>query len=342
MQFQNLMHSIKRKVVMPVYLLQGDEEYLQELIVQAFKEYLLARDVAPFNLDELDGEGVTPSLVVERAITLPVFAEKRLVIVKNPLFLTAHKKEGETQTNPLQDKVLLDYLADPPLFTCLVLWVTGSVDKRRKLVKAVEKAGQIVEINSLRGEDLSEWIKGEIGSHGKNIEPQALEFLILHGTHSLRSLKNELQKMILYCSQEETISLAVVEKLLTMTGEANIFTLVDNIGLQKGEGALLELRSLLEAGEPAVRILFMIARHFRLLLSAKDLAVKGYSEKKTASELSLHPYVTGKLLRQGKNFSFRQLEDSLRLILDCDIALKTGAAPRPALENLLLGLLERV
>jgi len=335
MQYQSLLNSIERGVLSPVYLLYGEEDYLQEQLVHKLKEHLINTDFGDFNLDELDGEKFTPGQVVGSANTLPVFAEKRLVIVKNFYLFQPRKKDVDDAHSTPQEQPLLNYLANPLESTCLVFWVKGPVDKRRKIVKAIDKAGMILEIGPLKGDELNEWLRREAMALGKTIEHRALEYIILHADHGLRFLKGELEKLALYAGDEKTITLPMVESLLTKTSEANIFVLVDNIGMKKGETALAELRSLMGSGEPAIRILFMIARQFRLILEAKDLGQRGYTEKQITAELSLHPFVTGKILRQARNFSFDGLEKDLQRILECDVAMKTGVQARPAMEILI-------
>lgn len=337
MQLNSLYNSIRRGVLPPVYLFFGEEDFLFAEAVNAIKQFLLVPDTAAFNCDELDGEKVSPAAIVEAAVTLPVFAEKRLVIVRNPVFFQSGKKEDEAET-VLGEQALFKYLADPLLSTCLVFLLKGSVDKRRKLYKAVDKAGTVIELSPLKGEELGNWIREQARKLGKTIEAKALEYIVLHADPALGNLHNELEKIAVYLGEEKGISLSVVEKLLVKSSEANIFALVDNLGFRKAEAALQELKNLLENGEPPVRILFMIARHFRLLLAAKELQQRGFTEKQITSELALHPFVTGKLLRQSSSFSYAALEEALFRSLESDLALKSGMAPRLALEDLTLKL----
>ncbi|PKM87918.1 MAG: DNA polymerase III subunit delta [Firmicutes bacterium HGW-Firmicutes-12] len=338
MQYQSILNSIDRGVLTPVYLICGDEDYIQEQIIALLKEKLINSDIGAFNFDEIDGEKTTPGEIISSANTLPVFAEKRLVIVKNSPLFQSSKKEGEEQSNKGQADNLLKYLEDPLASTCLVFWVKGNVDKRKKLVKAIEKAGNLIQIDRLKGTDINSWLIEETRVLGKKLDAKALEYIVLHGGVELRALKNELNKLALYAGNGSTITLTMVEGLLTKTSEANIFTLVDSIGLKKGEAALLQIRNLLSSGEPGIKVLFMIARQFRLILQAKDLERSGFTEKQMAGELSVHPFVIGKILRQAKNFSFTELENSMHWILECDVAMKTGASHRQSLEDLVLKL----
>ncbi|HPZ72104.1 MAG TPA: DNA polymerase III subunit delta, partial [Peptococcaceae bacterium] len=75
MQYERILNSLKRGVVAPVYLLYGEEEYLQEKIINAFKETILTPEMAAFNCDVVEGEKYTPAQLVDLSNTLPAFAE---------------------------------------------------------------------------------------------------------------------------------------------------------------------------------------------------------------------------------------------------------------------------
>jgi DNA polymerase-3 subunit delta len=125
---------------------------------------------------------------------------------------------------------------------------------------------------------------------------------------------------------------------MTPAVEANIFDLVDQIGQKKGEKAIETLRATLMLGEPPVRALFMIARQFRLIIQAGAYRAQGLTEKELAKDLSLHPFVAGKVFRQSANYSPESPETAVKLLRDCDLSLKSGAAPLSALEDLILRL----
>ncbi len=331
MRYQAIINSIDRGTLAPVYLIYGEEEYLQEMLVKALQEKLVGSGIGAFNYDEIDGSKVETEEIAERAATFPLCAEKRLVVVKEPVFLAAGKREAGKQ-----DKLLCEYLENPSISTCLVFWMKGSIDKRRKIVKLAEKAGALVEISSLKGKSLSDWIQQEAKLLGKRLEPKALEHLILNSGYGLRFLKNELEKLALFMGNERTITYTAAEQVMTRTSESNIFNLVDNIGQKKIEKALLELRRILDNGEPAVKVLFMITRQFRLILQAKEQKMKGLSEKQITAELGLHPFVTGKVLRQAENFSFTELEEIMELLLKKDVDLKSGINAAVAIEGFIV------
>jgi len=68
----------------------------------------------------------------------------------------------------------------------------------------------------------------------------------------------------------------------------------------------------------------MIIRQFRLLLQTRELIDSGYREADIAKQLGAHPFVVGKLMGQVRNFDQAQLEMIYHVLLDLDLAMKTG------------------
>jgi DNA polymerase III subunit delta len=68
----------------------------------------------------------------------------------------------------------------------------------------------------------------------------------------------------------------------------------------------------------------MVVRQFRLLLLTWEILDQGGKQADVARELKLHPYPSGKLIDQVRNFSIQDLEAIYRRLLDIDIAVKKG------------------
>lgn len=338
-----LQNSIKRELLAPVYLFYGEENYLQDKYIEKIKEKVLTPQTRDFNFDILEGREVSLETVAQAASTLPFMAEKRLVVVKEAQFFKARGKNkgdevSEDQKIPVQEQRLLEYLGNPSPYTCLIFITSEGVDKRKKLYKQVEQVGQVVEFAPLRGGELRNWLVQKAGQNGKKIEPQALAKLA-EGGGSLRQLEAEIEKLVTFVGTSPDITIKDVDGIVTKPVDNTIFEMVDALGEKKLNQALAALHGLLFDGEPPVRILFMIARQFRLLLRAKAMTGEGYSEKQVASGLQVHPFVAQKILKQGKNFSGQDLSTALSRILEADVALKsTQQPPVLVLELLILSL----
>lgn len=346
MDYIGLDKSLERMVISPVYLFYGEETYLRDKYLQKFIA-LIPEEVRDFNLDIIDAREAGVVNVVNSASTLPFISEKRTVIVKNTDFFKSRKKSaGEDngdikidKSNPADD-VLLRYLENPPVTTCLI-FCSDSIDKKRKTYKTLEKNGQVVEFLPLKGHQLNEWIDRRARNLGKIIEPAGMAGLITAAGNNLWQLNTELEKLACY-SRTEKITAADVEAMVSKTTEHSIFELVDAISERNYSNAIMMAREMVFLGEPVIRILFMIARQFRLLLLTKTLLQEGNVEKSLAGLLQAHPFVAQKCAKQARNFSLLELKAAMTKILNADSDIKSGNQEAVlALELLIVGLCEK-
>jgi len=81
--------------VLPLYLLCGEEEYLIETTLEKMIETLLPDErVRDFNLEIFEGGDVSAGEVIAAAETYPLGAARRVIVVRNPSFLTGIKSDG--------------------------------------------------------------------------------------------------------------------------------------------------------------------------------------------------------------------------------------------------------
>ncbi|MFZ5687529.1 MAG: DNA polymerase III subunit delta [Bacillota bacterium] len=307
----------------PVYLLYGEEQYLIKQALNSLRNCFLP-DTDEWNFELLDGKEISSEEIVNAANTVPFWGDRKMVVVKNTSLFQSRPSQEETGETELgaQNHRLLAYLADPNPQTCLVLVALGKVDTRRKVYKAVEKSGLVMEFAPLKGKALQDWLHREAASRGKTFDNQALDYLIACGGNNLSLLAAEIAKISDYLGEESRITLPVVQSITGVTQEAGIFQLVDAVAEKRiGQGIRL-LREMFTLGEQPVPIALMLARQFRLMLAAKSAKAENL-----ASILQVHPYVAQKAVAQAKNFSHQQLKKILQDFLRLDVALKSGKGP---------------
>ena len=360
MDYIGLDKSLERKLISPVYLFYGEETYLRDKYLRKFMA-LIPEEVRDFNMDIIDARETDIGNIVNLASTLPFMAEQRTVIIKNAEFFKSRKKSGaedkadtkngkadtkngkvdakNDKVNPV-DEVLLKYLENPPTTTCLI-FCSDSVDKKRRTYKTLEKNGQIVEFVPLKGQQLNEWIDRRARNLGKIIEPAGMAGLITSAGNNLWQLNAELEKLSSY-TRTEKITAADVGLMVSKTTELSIFELVDAIAERNRASAIKMAREMVFLGEPIIRILFMIARQFRLLLLTKTLLQHGNPEKSLAGLLQAHPFVAQKCAKQARNFSVQELKAAMEKILTADSDIKSGKQEAVlALELLIISLCEK-
>jgi DNA polymerase-3 subunit delta len=133
----------------------------------------------------------------------------------------------------------------------------------------------------------------------------------------------EIEKLALYA--KGTAMPEDLEALVRPDLQSNIFRFVDALGAGDRSEALELLEALLATGEPALRIVYMVRRQFRLLARARSLFEGGASRSEVASEIKVPPFVAKKLEEQARRMDEGDLERALALILDLERGLKGGS-----------------
>lgn len=306
--------------VAPVYLFYGQEKYLIARAVEALKNKLLGPGAELFDYQEFEGKEINPENLLSATQTPPVLSIRRLIVVKDV---------------PLNEEALLTSLSPPCSTTCLVLLAGEEIDKRKKLVKAVQQAGRVVEFRILPPAELAQWFKEEARKLGRPLEEEAAQALAEAVTGLEQGLK-ELEKLDLYLPPGAPITLRDVEALIPASlSSKTIFQLLDALTEGDRSTAINLCRRLLASGEAPLTILGMIARQFRLLLLAH---IHGLNSP-LAEALGLHPWVAKKITRLAQKYSLASAASALEKILKADVALKTGITePRLILEQLIWAL----
>lgn len=327
--YHKLVDSVKRGVVCPVYLFYGEETYLREQAIRHFKSGLLTA-AADFNWHRLDGEQTDLDTVVNTASTPPFMAEKRLVLVKDVPWFGAGT---ETSLQPL-----LDYLDNPLTTTCLI-FDCDTVDRRKKIVKQVEKAGMVVNFERLKGKDLALWLDQQARLHGKKLLASAREMLVNSSSTGLTGLVAEWEKLLTYVGQGETITNEHVQRVVHQSVEYRIFDVLDAVGARRYREALAALRELLTGGTAPQIIITMLAWQFRLMLQVKELYGRGLPPPEMARLLKEKPFSVQKALTLSGGFTVAQIIGVLNQLAQLDVDSKTGRQEISAgLEQLILSI----
>jgi DNA polymerase-3 subunit delta len=131
-----LVRELETGRVRPAYLLAGEEALLRDDAIDALRSCVLAGAADDFNFDRLPGESTTPAALADALGSLPVMAERRLVLLVEP--------EGRRGGSKLLVEAIAEQL--PALLeraeTVFVV-AASKPDKRSRWVKAfgAEPAG---------------------------------------------------------------------------------------------------------------------------------------------------------------------------------------------------------
>ena len=140
----------------------------------------------------------------------------------------------------------------------------------------------------------------------------------------MQNVRNELEKLISYLGEEEVVTTLDVDMISTGTVTNRIFDMVRAIAARRTGEALGMYHDLLTLREPPMRILVLIARQYRQLLSVKEMTAAGKDRNQIAKDLKIPVFAVGKLQQQAKSFRSAALFANIRRCAELEEAVKTG------------------
>ena len=113
----------------------------------------------------------------------------------------------------------------------------------------------------------------------------------------------------------------------------SLFRLADSVGLKQEKAAFANLQTLLEKGTNPEKIIWLLGRHFKLLVFALS------SEK---DKISTSDFVRRKILEQASFWSLPELAKAFRLLFETDLRIKKGILPAKEALYLLFSTLTQI
>lgn len=307
---QRLIADLKSGNLKQIYLLYGEEDYLRKQYRDKLRAALVPQGDT-MNYQYYSGKDVPMGEIIDFAETMPFFAERRVIVLEDTgLF----QKGGEELAAYLEN-------LSP---TVNFVFVEDEIDKRSKMYKAVSKNGAVIEFARQDDNTLKRWVLSMIKKEGKQISEATLNLFFQMTGADMCNIKSETEKLLCYCMNKEVITGEDVEEICTKQVTNQIFAMVDAIAAKQQREALSLYYDLLTLKEPPMRILFLIARQFHILLQVKELAGKGYRDKEIAEKVGLHGFIAGKYVKQAAKFKIAYLREAVEACVDAEEMVKTG------------------
>lgn len=323
MNWNELYAAWNQGTIAPVYLFHGEEEYVKLSALQRLKSLLLPKGMELLNETRMEG-AVPVGRIIEACETLPVFCERRLVILRDWQALLSRKGEGEAAEKGAKDEetaTFLRWLENPPAGCVLVVFMTGKLSGTSRLHKAL-KAFEVL-FSQLGDADLNKWIAQSARKRGASISAEACSALVFSAGRDLARLQGEIGKLSAYVGPGGEITPHTIASIVTDTPETTVFKLIDALTTGHYAKAQSMLSALLLEGEDEVYILYMLTRQMRLLCHARELLDKKQGAS-IPSALSLSPYAARMLTPQAQRTAYSRLREGYQLCVEAEYSVKSG------------------
>ncbi len=322
-----LKDEIKNNNLAKCYLFYGEETYLLKMYENKIRKLFSNEFDAGMNINVFNGAEDINS-IIDAAETLPFFADKRLVLVKDSgLFAKGRKNDSETMTK---------FIKDVHESVCIV-FVEKKVEKTNVFYKAMSKAGRCIEFKPLSESELVSWVELEFKESGHLCDKKTILYFLRTVGGGMENIKSEMDKIFSYIPKDKKADIADIDSVCTKSLETKIFDLIDAIGTRETEKALNMYKNLILFREEPINILAMISRQFKIMLQCKALLEAGEPQFSIAERIGENPFAVKKCISQGKNFTSLTLKKAFEECVLMNSSIKSGAiGDRLAVETLII------
>lgn len=312
-----------------VYIFHGDDELAIQSAVTSLFKHLGDPGTAEMNTTRLDGAQTGLAEILNAAATMPFLAERRLVILNNPLSRLKDKASQERFCE------MMDQL---PQSAALVLsipdqqrykqggWHWETLDEKHWLqswAKGSQKRVYVKDFGLPQAGEMPRWIQSKAQELGGRFTFDAAQELAGLLENNTRLAALEIEKLLTYVGDDRPVEAGDVQHLTAFSGHVNIFDMVDALGQGNKAKALELLHGLLEQ-QDGFSLFPMVVRQFRLLLQAREILDEGKGVEHIQRELHVANFVAKKLNYQAGRFRMDELKELYRSLLEIDVASKTG------------------
>ena len=309
----DLAREWKSGTIHPVYGFWGSESDAKDRALDRLKN-LLKLDA--FNLVEFPpATGVAAAELRSALWTLPVFAERRLVALKNP------------KTGSEIKKILIEYLQRPSPQTVLVIFSDDSkIDAKDELQKEIARAGKTCLFAPLREGDAIEFVRRRAKEIGRELDEEAAWALVNEAGTSATVLSQEIEKAALFNARGGIISKSDVVACLGFSKAYDPFALGRSVAMRDRAAALKNLGELFAQGRPeeqAFKALYQVSAALSKQLKALRMVRAGLSREEIYKALRLHPYWDKDYLESAGRISEKAAAAALRRCLQTEKNLKS-------------------
>ena len=300
-----------------VYLLSGEEVYLVKKYFDAIKKAVVDPATEMMNYNYFVGKADVDN-IISACDTLPFMSENRLVAVKDSKLFEAGRKDDSEK--------LKDYIQNIPESTVLC-FVEDKADKRSGLYKEIKKYGCCAEFSFLKDRELIGWVCDE----GKGrIKSDVAEYLIKCVGTAMESLEGEIDKLLNYLPQDESVTRQTIDSICTKSPETNVFDMVEAIGKKQPAKALEIYNNMLRMKQSPFYVLKTVsythlAFVFLIIVIICVVTYPGLAEKKDLlMDVNLYYYNAAENTVVPEKRSINKSDNANEIISSVELAYKEG------------------
>lgn len=340
MMYESVASLLATKPLPPIVLLFGEEDFLLEEAYHKLITAALGTTDNSFNFDTVDSDSASAEAVVSMASSFPLMSDRRVVSVKN--FEKYFSGRGSKKTD--DKSPFARYFQSPQPSTLLILRSSASElnglssamsnskqqDKAKKKLSGlkfpynilIEKAA-CLEFPKIYERDIPSWLARRMKEKGREISPEAAEFLTAKVGVSLRELNNEIEKVLIFLQNKKKITAEDISAVVGDSRIYNIFELQKSIGEKNLARSLDVMFHMLSAEKQEILIVSMLTRYFVVLWKLLEASQQTKNTFELSKSIGISSFFIPEYLSALQKYSPRQLNNAFFALRDADLQIKS-------------------
>lgn len=315
-----------------IYLFTGTSEIFiknrMNRIIQSFKK--METTIIKYDMD------IIPlSQIIEDAITVPLLEDLKIIIIKNPKFLTKGVDSPKSDV-----KNFIKYLKHPIDSTILIIDATNCIiHQANEIYKTLRNVARIIDYPEPEEIEIKGWIVRSFDSNNIDIKDDALNLLMEYIGDDQSRLSQEINKLTSYIGRGGTIYKKDIKLLVPKNVNNEIYNLIKAIINHDLNETYQIYNNLSNNTKDPLMIISLISNKFKELLSTYRLLKFGYSQSDIAKFYNISNGKAYYIVQEAKSFNLSDLEYYIDKLSELDYQIKSGKLDKIiGLELLLLKL----
>lgn len=281
------------------------------------------------NIIKYDYDSVSVDDILNEINYVDLFNEKKLLIVSNFTFKKMKDKE---------EKALSNYINHMNDNVIILKCIDEKLDSKKSIIKLLNEKCKVIELVKMDYKTLHEYVTKIFSDNKKRITYNQIKNILSLCENDTDSVLNEVNKLLLYKLDSDTITDEDIEKVISKNSEKEMFRLNDAVMNHNIPNMLESTKTLVSSGVDEVVIIDYLSKQFRTLYQIKVMS-KDTGAQTITSRLSINPFVFKKMLDVVGKFSEEKLLNIIYKLSDADISIKVeGLDKSKVLENFYLSI----
>jgi len=303
---QAALQQIDSGNILPVYLLQGEDQFLQQFVVQKIESVFFTD--APIDKTYLLPDEMGGNEILDRINATDLFNSKKLFILRDPQRIRSnHRNE------------FLDYCSNPIATNCLVIMLE-EYRESVAIVKQLTKRIDQISVRTPYTSELRKWTNYFLKEYEVESTSGAIDSIIDIAGDSIQHISNEVQKMKLMLADGEKLTNEIITQFSGWKREHQRWEFLLALGNRDIDEALKMGMSLIRQGDSLLSLLYPITSLFQEMLFSK---LKSGTFSDRTGYIPLPGSVTRRLPSFVKKYSEQEIVKSLSNLGKLDARIKS-------------------